>query len=97
MATASAMGRQLASRPPDRQEEPGSGSRCLHNPCLNRMTTSMTHWNHQANLRHLHRRASTLGGVMEKQSIQMWSQMRTDVWTSTEPPDLALCSTGQRA
>ena len=66
MATASAMGRPLASRPPDHQEEPWMRSECIHLPHSNRMTTSMTHWNHQANLSHHHhhhyyyRRASTV-------------------------------------
>lgn len=60
MATASAMGRPLASRPPHHQEELWPCSKCIQSPYSNRMTTSMTHWNHQANLSHHYRRASTV-------------------------------------
>ncbi|KAL7404050.1 hypothetical protein ABVT39_008935 [Epinephelus coioides] len=89
MATAPTMGRPLASRPPNPQEEPWPCSKCIHFPYSNRMTTSMTYWNHQANLSHHYRRASTVQITMEELSIHKWTEMRTDVWTSPEPPDPA--------
>ncbi|KAM8772840.1 uncharacterized protein AB9X84_012299 [Acanthopagrus schlegelii] len=92
MATASAMGRPLASRPPDHQEEPWMRGECIRLPHSNRMTTSMTYWNHQANLSHQHhhyRRASTVQITMEQMSIEEWTDLRTGVWTSPEPPDPA--------
>ncbi|KAK5865540.1 hypothetical protein PBY51_019805 [Eleginops maclovinus] len=69
MATASVVGRPLASRPPHLQEEPANG---FHFPLSDRMTTSMTNWNHQANIihQHHHRRASTVQITMEEMSIQ---------------------------
>lgn len=60
MATASAMGRPLASRPRNHCDELGQCSRCIHLPYSNRTTISMTHWNHQANLSHHYRGASTV-------------------------------------
>ncbi|GAA6221654.1 uncharacterized [Lates japonicus] len=90
MATASAMGRPLASGPLHHQEEPGPCSKCIHFPYSNRMTTSMTYWNHQANISHQYRRASTVQIIMESQTSHGWTEMRTGVWTSPEPPDPAL-------
>ncbi|KAK1887136.1 UPF0102 protein [Dissostichus eleginoides] len=86
MATAPVVGRPLASRPPDLQEEPADG---FHFPFSNRMTTRMTNWNHQANIlhRHHHRRASTVHIIMEEMSITEWTEVKTGVWTSPEPPD----------
>lgn len=60
MVTASAMGRPLASRPRNHCDELGQCSRCIHLPYSNRTTISMTHWNHQANLSHHYRGASTV-------------------------------------
>lgn len=60
MATASAMGRPLASRPPNRPEEPWTRSKYIHSPYSQKMTTSMRNWNYQANLSHHYRWASTV-------------------------------------
>ncbi|KAK2817336.1 hypothetical protein Q5P01_025527 [Channa striata] len=89
MATAPAMGRPLASRPPHHQEEPGLRSKRVRIPDCKRMTTSMTHWNHQANRSHHYRQASTVRTVMDRQSFKKWKKNRTDAWTSPEPPDPA--------
>ncbi|CAJ1054003.1 hypothetical protein EPR50_G00012700 [Xyrichtys novacula] len=95
MATASAMGRPLASRPSDHRFEPWMCSRCIHRPFSDGMTTNTTttttRRNHQANLSHHHhhhhyRRASTVQTTMEELS----TDMRTGVWTSPEPPDPTL-------
>lgn len=61
MATASDMGRPLASRPSYRQEEPWTYSKCIHSPYSNRMTTCLIYGNHhQTNLSHHCRQASTV-------------------------------------
>lgn len=62
MATAPAMGRPLASRPPPRPSEPWMSVQRFHSLSFDRMTTGMTRWNRQADLRrhhHQHHRYAT--------------------------------------
>lgn len=90
MATASAMGRPLASRPPNHQEEPWPCGKCIHSPSSNRMTTSMTHWNHQANLSHHCRRASTVSSpstlAFPPLPLKPSNPQRPDVWLPSLHP-----------
>jgi len=60
MATASAVGRPPASRPPDHPEGRRRRGRCLRLPHSNGMTTGVTHWNRRADASHRDRRASTV-------------------------------------
>ncbi|KAK2918685.1 hypothetical protein Q8A73_003056 [Channa argus] len=89
MATAPAMGRPLASRPPHHRQEPRLCGKCVCIPYCNRMTTSMTYWNHQANRSHHYRRANTVKIVMDMQYFKKWKTNQTDAWTSSEPPEPA--------
>lgn len=93
MATAPAMGRPLASRPPSRPEEPRARSERIHSPCSNRMTTSMTHWNDQANLSHHHRWASTVSSpstlAFPPLPLSHHTLKRHHVWLPSLHPDLS--------
>lgn len=60
MATVSAMGRPLVSRPLNQPKEPWMCSKCVYFPYSRKMATSMTSWNYQPNLNHLYRLASTV-------------------------------------
>lgn len=65
MATAPAMGRPLASRLPHRLSEPRMTGESYHPLSFDGMTTSMTRWSRQADLRrhHHHRYASTVSSL----------------------------------
>lgn len=65
MATAPAMGRPLASRLPHCLSEPRMTIVRYHPLSFDGMTTSMTRWNRQADLRHHHhhRYASTVSSL----------------------------------
>lgn len=92
MATASAMGRPPASKPPRRPEEPWMTSRCIHSPYSKRMTTSMTYWNYQANLSHHYRWASTVSSSSTLALPPLPSNHQTlkhsDVWLPCSIPSI---------
>lgn len=90
MATASAMGRPVVSRPPDHQEEPWRRVELIHPPHSNRMTTS--YWNHQAN--HHDRRARTVSSpsTFPLLSLKPSNPQRPDVW-SLHPKHLSWVAT----
>lgn len=63
MATAPAMGRPLVSRRPHHPSELRMTIRLFHALSFDRMTTGMTRWNRQTDLRHHHRYASTVSSL----------------------------------
>lgn len=88
MATAPAMGRPLASRPPLRPSERRMAIRRFHWLSFDRMTTGMRRWSRQADLRrrrhHHHRYANTVSRLSTSASpplpLSHQTLRRADVW-----------------
>lgn len=91
MATAPAMGRPLASRPPHHPSEPRMTIKHFHSLSFDRMTTGMTRGNRQADLRHHQRYASTVSSLSTSASpplpLNHQTLRRSAVWLPSLHPE----------
>lgn len=93
MATAPAMGRPLASRLPHRPLEPRMTIRSFNPLSFDGVTTGVTRWNRQADLRHHHRRyASTVSSLSTSASpplpLSHQTLRRSDAWLASLRPSV---------